>query len=207
MRNFKINQYPYNESEKFYYKDNITFQPGVTILVGCNGSGKSTLLRSIRDQLKQSNIPVMHYDNYSEGGHNSMQNAVDISMTLLATLATSSEGEQIIVNIGQTAKEIGEFAKLHTNEKEIWILFDAIDSGLSIDNVMDIKKYLFNTILKDNLNKDVYIIASANGYEMCSNEQCFDVTEGKYTTFNSYKDYKKFILKSNLYKEHRNEKR
>ena len=40
--------------------------------------------------------------------------------------------------------------------------------------------------------------------KLCRGEQCFDVYNGKYTTFKDYEDYRDFILKSREWKEKRN---
>ena len=87
--------------------------------------------------------------------------------------------------------------------KERWILFDAVDSGLSVDNIVDLKEGLFRTILENEKEKDVYIIVSANEYEMANNESCFDVYHGEYVTFKDYDAYRDFILKSREWKESR----
>ena len=88
---------------------------------------------------------------------------------------------------------------------ERWILLDAIDSGLSVDNIVDIKEYLFKTILEDAGDTTVRILVSANEYEICRNEQCMDVHTGKYRTFKGYESYRKFILKSREIKNKRYE--
>jgi hypothetical protein len=59
------------------------------------------------------------------------------------------------------------------------LLFDAIDSGLSIDQVDDMKKYFFDVIV-NTYTDDLYILVTANEYEMCVGYPCFNVTEGKY---------------------------
>jgi hypothetical protein len=81
--------------------------------------------------------------------------------------------------------------------KERWILLDAIDSGLSVDNIVKLKEELFKTILEYNEGNEIYIIVSANEYEMARQEQCFDVYNGKYITFNDYEEYRQFILETN----------
>ena len=86
---------------------------------------------------------------------------------------------------------------------ERWILLDAIDSGLSVDNVVDVKELLFKTILEHNFGKEIYIVVSANEYELARNEKCFDVYNGKYIKINNYEEYRDFILKS---KEEKNER-
>ena len=103
------------------------------------------------------------------------------------------------------AKRVISFQiKLLLNTNERWILLDAIDSGLSVDNIVDIKEYLFKTILEDAGDQVVVrIIISANEYEICRNEQCMDVHTGKYRTFKGYESYRKFILKSREIKDKR----
>ena len=49
----------------------------------------------------------------------------------------------------------------------------------------------------------LYIIVSANSYELASNENCFDIINGEYVAFNSYEDYKQFILDSRKLKDER----
>lgn len=90
--------------------------------------------------------------------------------------------------------------------KERWILLDAIDSGFSIDNIVDFKEYLLKPLLGLGFGNEIYIVISANSFEMANGEQCLDVYNGKYTSFNDYEEYKDFILKSRERKEKRYEK-
>ena len=103
------------------------------------------------------------------------------------------------------ARSMGALTRKHPDAHELWFLFDAVDSGLSIDNVLDIKEYLFKTVLEHNAGKDVYIIISANAYEMCRGEKCFDTYLCKYININSYDEYRNFILKSRERKDKREE--
>lgn len=166
---------------------------------------------------------------HSVGYHASIED-----FEFVATASCSSEGENIYMNIYDLAKRIGRFIatgdpskgdkydKLFTaisklinkdedtnkSKKELsderWILLDAIDSGFSVDNIVEIKQDLFKTILDDNHNGNIYIVISANEYELCRGEQCFDVYNGKYVTFKDYEDYRDFILESREWKENRN---
>lgn len=201
-RLFNITRKPYDNT--MYKKSDIEINPGVTILTGCNGYGKTTLLQMIKNELCLSEIPVMHYDNKTDGGHNSISERVfHDDYETVATLMQSSEGEEIFVNLGLIAAKIGKFVHEHKQDKELWILFDAIDSGLSIDYILDLKEYLFKTILEDNKNKDVFIICSANSYEMCRDSNCFDVYSGEYLEFKDYNDYRKYILNCRKQKDKR----
>ena len=96
------------------------------------------------------------------------------------------------------ANKIGKFVRNNKNTKKIFILLDAIDSGLSIDYVIELKKDLFKTILSDTLSKGIetYIVVSANEYEMARNEKCFLIPDMKYKTFKNYDEYRDFIIES-----------
>ena len=147
----------------------------------------------------------------------------------MATAMCSSEGENIVMNIGTFAARLGQFvkngedpkekkytqlarsiAKINGEEiceteipKERWILLDAVDSGLSVDNIVDIKEDLFKTILEHNFGNKIYIVISANEYELARGEQCFDVYNGKYVTFNDYEEYRSLVLQSKEWKYQR----
>jgi hypothetical protein len=45
-------------------------------------------------------------------------------------------------------------------------------------------------------NQDIYIVISANEYELARCEKCFDVQNCKYREFKTYDSFRKFILKS-----------
>lgn len=53
---------------------------------------------------------------------------------------------------------------------EMWFFFDAIDSGLSVDNIVDVKEYMFKTIFRTAPNTDIYIVVTANEYEFARGE-------------------------------------
>ena len=170
------------------------------------------------------------FDNLKDGGSNSVSEAGFLgNFGFMATAICSSEGENIVMNMGKLASRLGSFVKegvdpkekgymklaktiIEINGKEIeeieipkerWILLDAVDSGLSVDNIVDIKEQLFKTILKYNYGNEIYIVISANEYEMARGEQCFDVYNGKYVTFKNYEEYRELILKSKEWKKSR----
>ena len=171
----------------------------MTVLVGCNGSGKSTLLRQIKDLCKKQDIPCYYFDNLTEGGSGARSKASFYGdFSFLAESLCSSEGENINLNMTNCANKIGKFVRNNKNAKKIFILLDAIDSGLSIDYVIELKKDLFKTILSDTLSKGIetYIVVSANEYEMARNEKCFLIPNMKYKTFENYDEYRNFIIDS-----------
>lgn len=231
-RKFKLGKDPYDYDFNLYKKSTIEIKPGVTVLVGCNGIGKSTLLHCIKDVLKKEGIPYLDFDNLLEGGAYARQESLNKGdLTRLATSAYSSEGENIMLNITNLATLIGEFVRTGLYQKDVnrlargfqkalgyksedteitsnerWILFDAVDSGLSVDNIVKLKDCLFSIILEHSFGKEIYIVISANEYEMANGEQCFDVYNGKYITFRDYNEYRQMILDSRKWKDDRNRK-
>lgn len=232
MRKINIWRDPYGEGFSTCSKKSIEFEPGLTVLVGCNGSGKTTLLNNIVEEIKKDNVPYAYYDNLNESKDSIGQSIFESDYSMAGTLMCSSEGECITILMANFAKNLrnfihnGRYIKskkdfniesiFRTEEemkaeieqkkshKERWILFDAIDSGLSIDNVIDFKD-LFNAVLEESksLNLDTYIIVSANEYELVDGSRCLDVTTGNYKTFSDYKDFKKFILHTRKKKDNR----
>lgn len=208
-RKLKLWSDPYCTGYDLYAKKSVELKPGVTVLVGCNGIGKSTFLSNIKDILQKEDIPYISFDNLNDGGANARSTAGFFGdFNFLGTSLCSSEGENIVMNLGRTAGKIGNFVRKNPDAKELWVLLDAVDSGLSIDNVVDIKKLLFKEVLEDprNKDKDVYIIVSANAYEMARNEQCLDVYHMKYVTIPDYDAYREFVIKSKEWKTQREEK-
>ena len=235
MLEIKVWRDPYESGFNTTKPKQITINPGLTVLVGCNGAGKSTLIMNIEEQCRKDKIPYTTYDNLRSGGWADTLGAAlggfgdfDDDFDFGVTMWQSSEGETIKANIGRQSrfyKEFEDTGKIKrknsfadifggkekedscTDNRRI-LLFDAIDSGLSIDGVCEIKEFLKFIMKKAEEDKGIeyYIIAVANEYELANGENCFDVVEGKYVTFKDYEDYKKFILNSRKKKEQRIQK-
>lgn len=203
-KRFKIIKDYYEEGLNLYNKTYATFNPGLTVVIGCNGSGKTTLLKQIKFQLEKENAALYSFDNYRDGGYAARNNACFFGdMDFLIAGVTSSEGENIRLNIGNVAKECGRLHKEYPNAKEHWILLDGIDSGFSIDNIIEVKEFFYDLINKYNKSIDTYIIATANEFELANNENCFDIYNFKYCKMKNYEEYKQYILNSKAIKEKR----
>lgn len=188
-------------------KDRLTIYPGLTVLVGCNGAGKSTLIHQLSNILETENIPWLEYNNLQDGGHHAMGWATfQNQYSKVATMALSSEGENIIINFGDFAKKIGELVRKQESGSSVWVFMDALDSGMSIDNIVEVKDF-FKFVKNQDPDKEFYFIVAANEYEMARGETCFDVNSGEYIAFADYEDFRLFILESRKLKDKRRYKK
>lgn len=207
MRKFLMNiniEKDYNDiGYHLHKKAEIELNPGLTVLVGCNGSGKTTLIHQLKRYCDKNKIRYVHYNNLTDGGSRSVSRAAFLNdFNFVASAWCSSEGENIIMNIGRIAGEIGARLTKH-KEGPFFIFMDAVDSGLSVDNIVDLKETLFKLIIDDckNKNIDLYIIISANEYELAKGEQCFNVQSCEYEDIPDYETYRKVILKTRKVKD------
>lgn len=210
----------------------VILEEGLTVLIGCNGAGKSTFLKNVEEQVKKENIPILYFDQNGEGHRsNSIANSYwNQDFSFMSSMWTASEGEGIALNVGRIASQLREFLKdgetAKSRERRKWdtifapekkqtkysnkkrfILLDAIDSGYSIDNVLELKS-LIKLVMEDSrkFGVETFILVSANEFELACGERCLDVQRGKYLQMKSYPVYKRFILSSRKRKELRLDK-
>ena len=225
---------PYETGVSLTKPKQIELNPGLTVLVGCNGSGKTTLALNIKEEAKKEGIPCVFYDNLKDGGSFSLSGLLagvseyeGDDMSTAVSLWDASEGEAIKINVNRHSTLYKEFLKtgffrdksykfarifMDDDEKEIAdkrriFIYDATDSGMSIDSIVELKLLFKNILdLSAELGLETYVLITANEYELCRNEDCFDVVKGKYLHFDDYEDYRKFILTSRSDKEKRIDK-
>lgn len=206
----------YTKRESIPVKYNIN--PGVTMLIGPNGSGKTTALSQLRSLFSTEDGLVKKwnkleindsirdlyssylYDNvYEETFTKSTWGATD-HIDRVAQTFENSEGQNMYDYLYYKINEIGQAVTkaIKNNKKGIFLLFDGLDSGLSLDVINTIRKSVLEFIIeteKKRSNLEVYIICSANSYEFCNNYDCIDVTNQKHITFTNYEDYEKYFVK------------
>lgn len=207
-RKFKIARDYWDSGQALYQKENIDINPGLTVLVGCNGSGKTTLIHQLKELLDTEEVIYTSFNNLIDGGENAKSLAGFYgNISFVTNSIMSSEGENILMNIGNFATKIGKAVTnvLTKDQRELWVFFDATDSGLSIDGIKEIKNKLLPIIEEDCKRNKIalYIVVSTNAYEFANGEQCFDVYNCKYRTFKNYDEYSKFICKSREIKDKR----
>ena len=210
----RLTKDPYDDDRSFYKSSHALFRPGLTTLIGCNGIGKTTLLRNIEEELSARGTPVIKFDNVGENsgqglfGRMMARAAVnsEYSMGDAVCVWSSSEGERIRESFIMFVNEVIPVIKAQKGYGEFWILFDALDSGLSVDVIEDMKRYVFRQMLADlELSIQLYIIISSNSYEMSEGTNCFSVARCKYLPAATYAKYKKEVLFSAQYKAKRDD--
>lgn len=179
----------------------LELNPGLTILVGPNGAGKSTLLHQIEEALKKDDTFFVHvHDNYSDGGRDLASKLLYFGSDIEGVAASfcSSEGQKIYLAIEHNAAKIGSLVRKAASEKKsVCLLWDAVDSGLSINLMREVKDF-FKLILETSSSIPIYIIFSANTYEAAKGEDCVDVRTGKRHRFKDYEEYANFICKYSM---------
>lgn len=203
MLKYKLDKDPYDERVLFTGKLNREISPGFTVLVGCNGSGKTTVLNYIKDKYKHDdNYKIFSWSNTKDKSTSKNAMLESQHYDILVSLAFSSEGEEIDTNIGILANQIGNFERKN-KDKNLIVLLDGIDSGLSIDLIDEVKDFFKDLVIPDILKegRECYVIASANEYELACDEHCIDARTGEELRFNSYEEYKKYILHSRKLKK------
>lgn len=214
-RTFKL-YLDYYDCGNLYIRRSHTFHEGLTVLVGCNGAGKSTTLNQLSYIMREDGTPYFKFDNVQDGGSRQWQGIMEgffggSRIDDIVSMYNSSEGEKIQQNmVVKLRNRLGKIISkaVETESKELFILCDAVDSGASIDNIIEIKDF-FRTIIKDQKERNglsVYVIVSANSYEMANGEDCYDVNHNRYLKFMSYQTYKNFVLRSRKFKNRRIEK-
>lgn len=191
---------------RLYAKGTVELKPGVIPLVGCNGSGKTTFLHLLKDRIRdREGALVMSYDNHSEGGHRSANAAMFLGdMNRAIGLMVGSEGEGIRINFGHFVRTLS--SKLRNGDyKECWILLDAVGSGLSIDNIIEIKDF-FQFLIKTEKDCEFYLIVATNEYEFASGQECLDVGTMNYIRFKDYNEYRSFILDTRKKRDKKDER-
>lgn len=220
-RTFRFDKCPFDDGVKIYSKGSVTFEPGVTVLVGCNGAGKTTLLHILEDRLRQKKIPCMFLDSLSTAT-NLFGNAIYTNNFRLASCSSSSsEGEKMMLGIGQFASGVRSFimtgrkkrsrfeeafgsTEEEITTKERWILIDSADSGLSIDSLAEVNDFLH--LVREDAEEngyEAYIVVSTNQYELTVGNRCMNSQTLKPVSVKSYAGYRNLILKSRKLKDDR----
>lgn len=223
----KLPREPYDKGQRIFLKNSLTIYPGITAIVGCNGSGKTTLLNEIRDRLRndESTFLISYYD-VEEGRQISFEELMySGDVGTIADLYNSSEGEKIYINFGRKAiQDLGYYDKIKDHEDEeknsnrkflkerirksrrVVLLIDGLDSGLSIDILRGIQKSLreiYNLHDRSHPNIPLYIVYTANNFELVCDTRCVDSKTMKLVEFHTYTEFAGYVMHSRNLKDRR----
>lgn len=181
-----------------YYEDHrkftVDFRKGLTTVIGKNGSGKTSMIREMDDILHRDNIPHYTYIQNDKGPklfHSGLMSGGS-SFATSNEYFLSSEGERILVTYGAMITTIKQFLETNKDEDIVVLLFDGLDSGLSINNIHSIRD-IFNLMINDYPN--VCIINTANNYEFVKDTRCVHARTGRDVSIKTYNDFVRFLTK------------
>lgn len=198
-----------NDDNDVLRRKTIDLQPGITVLVGCNGSGKTTILGDI-DQAcsRKDDVLCFLYNDRFQGGSTLISKFVMTQrMREAASMVFASEGERIVDGIGQFVSGLKKSLQ-NAAGKDVVIIFDAIDSGMSLDVISEFKAMLHRSIDKRSFAcRDLYILVAAISYGMCRGERCFDVSTWSYCENLAWDQYEDLIFRSREWKDKRDKRR
>lgn len=231
-RTFNIHNKDYYIEGTLYKANKLTLQENdVYCLVGCNGIGKSTVLyQMIHDNdnsLKETAYDLKdEYNAFSNLFNSKNKNEYD-EFYILINKDTKlnikdddsvlhnlfgnfmSTGEQnvhnILPNLPNIIESLNKLEKLEN--KELYVMIDDLDVGVSIDVLIELTKIIDKLELKlKKLNINYYIVITANSYELARRFKCIDVINMKEISFKDYDDYANYVSETRKYKDTRNKK-
>ena len=231
-RTFNIHNKDYYIEGTLYKANKLTLQANnVYCLVGCNGIGKSTVIQQMihdnDNSLKETAYDLKDdYNAFSNLFNSKKKNEYNefyISInkdtklnikdddSILHNLFGNfmSTGEQNVHNILPNLPNIIEsLNKLENLEnKELYVMIDDLDVGVSIDVLIELAKIIDKLELKlKKLNINYYIVITANSYELARRFKCIDVINMKEISFKDYDDYANYVSETRKYKDTRNKK-
>ena len=231
-RTFNIHNKDYYIEGTLYKANKLTLQANdVYCLVGCNGIGKSTVLyQMIHDNdnsLKKTAYDLKDdYNAFSNLFNSKKKNEYD-EFYILINKNTGlcikdddsilhnlfgnfmSTGEQnvhnIVPNLPNIIESLNKLEKLEN--KELYVMIDDLDVGVSIDVLIELAKIIDKLELKlKKLNINYYIVITANSYELARRFKCIDVINMNEISFKDYDDYANYVSETRKYKDTRNKK-
>lgn len=193
---------PYDDEKLLFTKKEFIFEPGINVLSGCNGSGKSTLIRYLKEYLDENNGNYIYFDRVEEAKSLKERCLKYGEISLIRESLCSSEGEYNKLAFAVIANKIRRYVS-DPSRKDKFIIIDAFDSGLSIDMVCEIMRFIEQNPIEDAKeafkkaeceNANLYVIIAANSFEAVRNQRCIDVRTAAIKRFTTYEEYRKYIF-------------
>lgn len=202
----------------------------ITALVGCNGSGKTISILKMKDQLQQNGFEDIGDDitynpfavfirdkkpakgyyvlfsknaEFVKTGTRSWGDTAGIAEMYRRVMLSTGEG--IVDRANEFMEATKDAAAKAQQEKVPLVIFiDDFDAGVSIDIMMDMRRLLdtyFEWCRKREI--EAYAVVASNSYDLIQGYRCVYPGNGQEYMFNSYDDFKRFVLFSRAEKDKR----
>lgn len=189
----------------------------VTLLFGGNDAGKSSIINETLSSVKSKtsdvkvsqtgNTVVLQYINSEQNLRNPTVNPFNGLQEMCSPITWAdkisaqeiSEGQSIIFSLYPLLDGLEDFTFEAQSGKSYFVVFDEIDSGMSVENVNFICHKIDAIITK---RKDVQFLIAFNSYEFVRYfKNVFNIYTGKYQSINSYDEFFNILLdnKKSLY--------
>lgn len=201
-----------DEDMHLYDKAHLCIKDGdIICFVGCNGSGKSTSLMQIDSYLNRHGY-AQHWQEGSKGIRLRFDAEFDSFISsknqpeVLASLYFQSTGESLTYRFSQAIGIVGNSRTIaQVNDIPIVVMLDDCDAGTSIDvqcDIINIIRFIHDDMTKQGIKHAIVI--AANSYELCRAFKCIDCATLNEMHFETYEQYKGFVMASRKKKDERN---
>lgn len=147
----------------------------ITVLIGPNGTGKTMSLMNINRQLQLEKINFVTYSTSKDDIVQKGAPAFGSWDPYKLACAFTSEGERMTHSFFDWANTT-MLSQIMTNDKELWLLIDEADSGLSFDRLMETIIQIVHIIVAEHeKGRKIHAIFTCNSYEL------FECLQSKYT--------------------------
>lgn len=160
----------------------------INILFGGNGVGKTTFINAIKDNKVRiegdKDFIIKAYTNSFDNVRNNQNKQLDNRRDFVKAINAKSfsEGQAIIHYVLSFLYDIKEM----NTEKDIIVLLDEVDSGLSVENI-NMLLWQIKEIVE---SKNVFFFISSNHYHFTKAiRNVLSMYDGKYITINNYEEY------------------
>lgn len=184
----------------------------ISILLGPNGTGKSMSLKLLEEECKKKKLKYLKYSNEAE---DIVKKAGWDWDPYKLACAFHSEGERMHDSFFEWANSV-VLKELLSNEDNLYIMIDELDSGLSFDRIYYIAKQWLSILTMEkekHPNRIVKFIFTANSYEMV---RCFKsdprtiffwIPSHDVVTIKNYRDFENMYMEyyQYMYEEDKDE--
>lgn len=202
----------------------------ITALVGCNGSGKTISILQMIDQLRQNGFEDIGDDisynpfavfvkdktlakgyyvlfsknsEFVKTGRRPWEEEAGMAEMYRRVMLSTGEGIVDRANDFMEATKAAA-AKAEQEKVPLVVFVDDFDAGVSIDIMLDMRKQLdayFKWCRKREI--EAYAVVSSNSYDLIQGYRCVYPGNGQEYVFNSYDDFRRFVLFTRAEKDRR----